>query len=65
VDAIESKKLVEIYQQRIGYLTGAEVQAPQLSETVQHLARTAAKLSDRDREEPLCFAWFLQTRKRR
>lgn len=35
-----------------------------MPETVQHLARAAAKLTDRDREELLRFAQFLQVRGR-
>jgi transcriptional regulator with XRE-family HTH domain len=63
VDAIELKKLAEIYQRPIGYFTGeAGAAIPPVPESVQHLARTAAKLSDRDREELLQFAQFLQAR---
>jgi len=63
VDAIELKKLAEIYQRPIGYFTGETGAAiPLTPESVQHLARTAAKLSDRDREELLQFAQFLQAR---
>jgi transcriptional regulator with XRE-family HTH domain len=63
VEAIELKMLAEIYQRPIGYFTGeaGAVVAP-LPDAVQHLARTAAKLTDRDREELLQFARFLQTR---
>jgi transcriptional regulator with XRE-family HTH domain len=63
VDAIELKKLSRIYQRPIDYFTGGtmDVVAP-IPESVQHLARTAAKLSDRDREELLQFARFLQSR---
>lgn len=63
VEAIELKKLAEIYQRPIGYFTGESdmIQVP-VPEAVQHLARTAAKLSDRDREELLQFARFLQAR---
>lgn len=64
VDALELQKLAEIYQRPIGHFTG-EGTAPQaLPETVQHLARAAAKLTDRDREELMRFAEFLQTRGR-
>lgn len=63
VEAIELKALAEIYQQTIGYFTGEMgTGTVQIPESVQHLARTAAKLSDRDREELLQFARFLQTR---
>lgn len=63
VEAIELKKLGEIYQRTIGYFTGeGDVAGTLVPESVQHLARTAAKLSDRDREELLQFARFLQSR---
>ncbi|MEX0697739.1 MAG: helix-turn-helix transcriptional regulator [Dongiaceae bacterium] len=63
VEAIELKKLAEIYQRPIGYFTGEqEATTPPVPKSVQHLARTAAKLSDRDREELLQFARFLQAR---
>jgi len=63
VEAIELKNLAELYQRPIGYFTGEPgTAAPPVPESVQHLARTAAKLSDRDREELLQFALFLQAR---
>jgi transcriptional regulator with XRE-family HTH domain len=64
VDAIELKRLAEIYQRPIAYFTGDAGEPAVMPETVQHLARTAAKLTDRDREELLQFAQFLQERKR-
>jgi transcriptional regulator with XRE-family HTH domain len=65
VDAIELKKLAEIYQRPIGYFTGEEGAPAPLPEAVQHLARAAAKLTDQDRKELLRFAQFLQTKGRR
>ena len=63
VDALELERLAEIYQRPIGYFTDdAGAVAPPVPEAVQHLARTAAKLTDRDREELLQFARFLQAR---
>lgn len=64
VDAIELKRLAEIYQRPIVFFTGEAGEPAVVPETVQHLARTAAKLTDRDREELLAFAQFLQTRGR-
>lgn len=64
VDAIELKRLAEIYQRPIAFFTGEAGEPAPVPETVQHLARTAAKLTDRDREELLAFAQFLQTRGR-
>ena len=62
VDAIELATLAEIYQRPVGFFTGEQSAPPAVPESVQHLARTAAKLTDRDREELLRFAEFLQTR---
>jgi transcriptional regulator with XRE-family HTH domain len=63
VEAMELKKLAGIYQRPIDYFTGGSVDiSPPIPESVQHLARAAAKLSDRDREELLQFARFLQSR---
>ena len=64
VDAIELKRLADIYQRPIAFFTGEAGQPAPVPETVQHLARAAAKLTDRDREELLAFAQFLQTRGR-
>lgn len=63
VDAIELKRLAEIYQRPIEYFTNDATPTTPVPESVQHLARTAAKLSDRDREELLQFARFLQARR--
>ena len=63
VEAIELKKLAAIYEQPINFFTGeSDTAVPPVPEAVQHLARTATKLSARDREELLRFAQFLQTR---
>ena len=62
VDAIELKHLAEIYQRPVGYFTGEGPEPGPVPETIQHLARAAAKLTDRDREELLRFAEFLQSR---
>jgi transcriptional regulator with XRE-family HTH domain len=64
VDALELQKLAEIYQRPIGYFTGEGTETEALPETIQHLARAAAKLTERDREELMRFAEFLQTRDR-
>lgn len=64
VDALELKRLAEIYQRPISQFTGSDdKQASEPEpEAVRHLARAAAKLTDRDREELLRFAEFLQAR---
>lgn len=64
VDALELQKLAEIYQRPIGHFTGEDPEPEALPEAVQHLARTAAKLTERDREELMRFAEFLQARGR-
>jgi len=64
VEAIELKRLAEIYQRPIGYFTGETTPEAPMPETVQHLARAAAKLTAKDREELLRFAEFLQVRGR-
>jgi transcriptional regulator with XRE-family HTH domain len=61
VDAIELQKLAELYQRPITYFTGQVIGA-KLPEDVEHLARTATKLSDRDRQELARFAEFLSSR---
>jgi transcriptional regulator with XRE-family HTH domain len=65
VEAIELKRLAEVYQRPIGYFTGKAAEPAPVPVEVQHLARTAAKLTDQDREELLRFAKFLQSRRRR
>jgi transcriptional regulator with XRE-family HTH domain len=65
VEAMELKRLAELYQRPIDFFTGDSTEPAPLPEEVQHLARTAAKLTDKDREELLRFAKFLQTRRRR
>lgn len=63
VDAIELQKLADVYQRPVDFFIGGrKFPLSPVPESVQHLARTAAKLSDRDREELLRFAEFLQTR---
>ncbi len=61
VDALELKKLAELYQRPVTDFTGAtEVfEGSAMPESVQHLARAAAKLKEGDRAELLRFAQFL------
>lgn len=62
VDALELKKLAELYQRPVAEFTGdVEIDAPP-PETVQHLARAAAKLTKSDQDELLRFAEFLGTK---
>ena len=61
VGAIELQRFAELFQRSVSYFTG-EVISTQLPEDVEHLARTAKKLSGRDREELARFAEFLISR---
>ena len=57
---MELKKFAELYQRPVIEFTGdVEIIDAPLPETVQHLARAAAKLTDADRAELLRFAEFL------
>jgi transcriptional regulator with XRE-family HTH domain len=62
VDSLELKRLAEIYQRPVTHFTGEAAEPADIPENVQHLARAASKLSDRDREELLRFAEFLRSR---
>jgi transcriptional regulator with XRE-family HTH domain len=62
VEALELKKFAEIYQRPVSHFTGDGTKRPQLPAEVEHLARKAARLSDRDREELARFADFLKSR---
>jgi transcriptional regulator with XRE-family HTH domain len=61
VDALELKKFATVYNRPGSYFTGEE-QSPQLPDEVEHLARAAASLSSKDREELTRFAEFLQSK---
>lgn len=62
VDALELKRLAQLYKQPVGYLTGESPAPSDLPEDVAHLARAAANLSQRDREELRRFAEYLRAR---
>ena len=63
VDALELKRLAELYRQPVTYFTGDEDEAgAALPTDVAHLARRAATLSIKDREELGRFAEFLKMR---
>lgn len=65
VEAIELQRLAKLFQRPVAFFTGEDGSTAVVPENVRHLARTAAKLSERDREELLRFAEFLQSRGRR
>ncbi len=63
VEALELKRLAELYRQPVSYFTGNEEEAmAALPKDIAHLARQAAKLSPKDREELGRFAEFLKVR---
>jgi transcriptional regulator with XRE-family HTH domain len=63
VDALELQRLGELYRQPISFFTDGETDSgAALPADVAHLARQAAKLSLKDREELGRFADFLKDR---
>ena len=63
VDALELKRLAELYRQPVTHFTGDEDEVGSALPTdVTHLARQAATLSIKDREELGRFAEFLKMR---
>ncbi len=62
VDALELKRLAELYKRPVGYFTGEAPVESGLPEDIAHLARAAAGLSDRDRQELSRFADYLRAR---
>jgi transcriptional regulator with XRE-family HTH domain len=62
VDALELKKLADLYKQPVSHFTGEDEAGDALPADVAHLARKAAKLSIKDREELERFAEYLRAR---
>lgn len=62
VDAIELKKLSDLYRQPVGHFTGDDDETAGFAPDVAHLARAAAKLSAKDRDELGRFADYLRAR---
>jgi transcriptional regulator with XRE-family HTH domain len=62
VEALELMRLAELYRQPVGHFTGEDEAAASLPADVALLARHAAKLSVKDREELGRFAEFLKSR---
>lgn len=62
VDALELRRLAELYQTNMEELTGQFDKDPE-PESVRLVARAAADLSPADRDEVLRFAQFLRSRK--
>ena len=61
VEALELRRLAELYQTSMEVLAGTD-QLSEEPESLQLVARAAAQLSDRDRDEVLRFVRFLQAR---
>jgi transcriptional regulator with XRE-family HTH domain len=62
VEALELKRMAELYRQPVSHFTGEDATAIPLSADVAHLARQAASLSAKDRKELERFAEFLRGR---
>jgi transcriptional regulator with XRE-family HTH domain len=74
VESLELKRLAELYRMPVAYLLGeatpaeeAELAgaAPAVDPTVEALTRAASEMSEKEREEVLRFALFLQNFERR
>ena len=61
-DALELKRLAELYKQPVAWFTGESQVEGEMPEDVAHLARAAAGLSERDRQELSQFADYLRAR---
>jgi transcriptional regulator with XRE-family HTH domain len=62
VDALELKKLAQLYKRPVVYFTGESQSDAGMPEDVAHLARAAAGLSEGDRRELNRFAEYLRSR---
>jgi transcriptional regulator with XRE-family HTH domain len=61
VDVIELRKLADLYRRPVSYFAG-DADPAEIPGQVQHLARTASKLSSNDLQELSRFADFLKSR---
>lgn len=64
LDALELKRLADLYQYPASYFTGEFNPAEGLEEVLEPLLQTAADLPRRDREEIRRFAEYLHARKK-
>jgi transcriptional regulator with XRE-family HTH domain len=62
VDALELKKMAQLYKQPVVYFTGEGQPNAGMPDDVAHLARAAAGLSEGDRRELSRFAEYLRAR---
>jgi hypothetical protein len=65
VDALELKRLAELYKQSITYFTHDKSEVTSFATEVSHLARKVSELSSDDREELGRFVDFLRARKKK
>lgn len=63
VEAVELKRFAEIYQCPLEHLTGGSAGTDKKSKEIAYLTRAVSKLSQKDRDELLRFAEFLEGRK--
>jgi transcriptional regulator with XRE-family HTH domain len=63
IDALELKKVAGLYKRAVAYFTGENQAGGGMPEDVAHLARAAADLSERDRQELSRFADYLRARR--
>ena len=62
IDALELKKIAELYKQPVSYFTGETSTVAGTAKDIAHLARSVANLSERDRAELSRFADYLHAR---
>jgi transcriptional regulator with XRE-family HTH domain len=62
IDALELKKLAQLYKRPVVYFTGESPSDTGMPEDVAHLARAATGLSEGDRRELSRFAEYLRSR---
>jgi transcriptional regulator with XRE-family HTH domain len=62
IDALELKKLSQLYKRPVTYFTGESQPDAGMPDDVAHLARAAAGLSEGDRRELNRFAEYLRSR---
>lgn len=62
VEALELTRLARLYRQRVSYFTGEDALSAAMPPDIAHIARQAANLSPRDREELGRFAEYLRAR---
>jgi transcriptional regulator with XRE-family HTH domain len=63
VDALELKKLANLYKRPVTHFTGGDGEEAAFGEDIAHLARKASALSPEDRAELGRFADFLRAKK--